>query len=58
MILSKFETMDTDFRVGVWSADAFFPAIDPSVWTLESETPAETDPETGYSYTFAVYIRK
>ena len=39
-------------------ADAFFPAIDPSVWTLQSETPAETDPETGYSYTFSVYVGK
>lgn len=48
----------THVHTSVPDADAFFPAIDPSIWTKESETPAETDPENGLSYTFAVYRRK
>lgn len=48
----------THVRTSVPDADAFFPAIDPAVWTLESETPAEVDPENGLQYSFAVYSRK
>lgn len=48
----------THVHTSVPDADAFFPAIDPAVWTLQSETPTETDPENGLQYSFAVYIRK
>lgn len=48
----------THVHTSVTDADAFFPAIDPAVWTLQSETPPETDPETGLQYSFAVYVRK
>lgn len=48
----------THVRTSVPDADAFFPAIDPAVWTLESETPAEVDTENGLQYSFAVYSRK
>jgi len=48
----------THVHTSVPDADAFFPTIDPSVWTLQSETPPETDPENGLQYSFAVYIRK
>lgn len=48
----------THVHTSVTDADAFFPAIDPAVWTLQSETPPETDPENGLQYSFAVYVRK
>ena len=48
----------THVRTSVPDADAFFPTIDPAVWALESETPAEVDPENGLQYSFAVYSRK
>lgn len=51
----------THVHTSVPDADAFFPAIDPAVWTLQSETPPETDetdPKNGLQYSFAVYIRK
>lgn len=48
----------TQVHTSVPDADAFFPAIDPAVWTLQSETPPETDPENGLQYSFAVYVRK
>lgn len=48
----------THVHTSVPDADAFFPTIDPAVWTLQSETPSETDPETGLQYSFAVYVRK
>lgn len=48
----------THVHTSVPDADAFFPAIDPVVWTLQSETPPETDPENGLQYSFAVYVRK
>ena len=48
----------THVHTSVPDADAFFPAIDPGVWTLQSETPPETDPENGLQYSFAVYVRK
>lgn len=48
----------THVHTSVPDADAFFPTIDPAVWTLQSETPPETDPENGLQYSFAVYIRK
>lgn len=48
----------THVHTSVPDADVFFPAIDPAVWTLQSETPPETDPENGLQYSFAVYVRK
>lgn len=48
----------THVHTSVPDADAFFPAIDLAVWTLQSETPTETDPENGLQYSFAVYVRK
>lgn len=48
----------THVHTSVPDADAFFPAIAPAVWTLQSETPPETDPENGLQYSFAVYVRK
>lgn len=48
----------THVHTSVPDADAFFPAIDPAVWTLQSETPPETDPENGLQYSFAVHVRK
>lgn len=48
----------THVHTSVPDVDAFFPAIDPAVWTLQSETPTETDPENGLQYSFAVYVRK
>lgn len=48
----------THVHTSVPDADAFFPIIDPAVWTLQSETPPETDPENGLQYSFAVYVRK
>lgn len=48
----------THVHTSVPDADAFFPAIDPAVWTLQSETTPETDPENGLQYSFAVYVRK
>lgn len=48
----------TNVHTSVPDADAFFPTIDPAVWTLQSETPPETDPENGLQYSFAVYVRK
>lgn len=48
----------THVHTSVLDADAFFPAIDPAVWKLQSETPPETDPENGLQYSFAVYVRK
>ena len=48
----------THVHTSVPDADAFFPAIDPVVWTLQSETHPETDPENGLQYSFAVYVRK
>lgn len=48
----------THVHTSVPDADAFFPAIDPAIWTLQSETPPETDPENGLQYSFAVYVRK
>ena len=36
-------------------ADSFFPAIDKSVWSLESTSELHTDPKTGVTFTFEVY---
>lgn len=38
-------------------ADAFFPEIDPEVWTEVSRSETHTDPDSGYTFEFAVYER-
>ena len=48
----------THVHTVIEDADTFFPAIDPAIWMMESETPAATDPETGYAYEFKVYKRR
>ena len=47
----------THVHTAVEDADAFFPEIDPSVWTVESKSETHTDPETGYSFEFVVYVK-
>ena len=39
-------------------ADTFFPAIDPSIWSVAERSELLTDPETGYTFEFVVYQRK
>lgn len=49
----------THVHTEIADADTFFPAIDPAEWERESfVTPEQPDPETGYSYEFAVYRRR
>ena len=48
----------THVHAVIKDADTFFPAIDPAIWKVESETPTATDPETGYTYEFRVYTRR
>lgn len=39
-------------------ADTFFPAIDPSVWQLETTEEHTADENNPYDYTFALYNKK
>lgn len=48
----------THVHTAVEDADAFFPEIDSSVWTVESKSETHTDPETGYSFEFVVYVKR
>ena len=48
----------THVHTVVKDADVFFPAIDPEVWKIESKSETHTDPETGFTFEFAVYVRK
>lgn len=48
----------THVHTAVEDADAFFPEIDPAVWTVESKSETHTDPETGYSFEFVVYMKR
>lgn len=48
----------THVHTAVEDADAFFPEIDSSVWTAESKSETHTDPETGYSFEFVVYVKR
>lgn len=38
-------------------ADRFFPAIDETVWSLESASELHTDPKTGVKFTFEIWNR-
>lgn len=48
----------THVHTTIEEADAFFPEIDPAVWRQESISETYTDAETGYTFEFAVYVRK
>ena len=48
----------THVHTTIEDADTFFPLIDPAIWKVESTTPVETDPQTGFGYEFTIYARK
>ena len=48
----------THVHTTVPDADIHFPPIDPAIWQAVSQSPAETDPATGLSYTYTTYSRK
>ncbi len=48
----------THVHTTVPDADTHFPPIDPAIWQAVSQSPAETDPATGLSYTYTTYSRK
>lgn len=48
----------THVHTVVEDADTFFPEIDPEVWEIDSASPMQTDPETGYTFHFTVYRRR
>ena len=48
----------THVHATVPEADTFFPEIDPLLWERESTSETHTDPETGYTFEFAVYRRR
>ncbi len=48
----------THVHATIEDADTYFPAIDPAIWEVESSTPENTDPETGFRYEFRVYRRR
>lgn len=48
----------THVHTTIPEADAFFPEIDPELWTEESRSETITDEETGYSFEFTVYVRR
>lgn len=45
----------TKVKVEIPDADTFFPEVDYSQWTVESESEVKTDPETGYEFQFVIY---
>ncbi len=48
----------THVHTVIEDADAFFPAVDPQVWQVESRSELYNDEESGYDYEFVVYSRK
>ena len=48
----------THVHATVPEADTFFPEIDPAVWEKESVSPTHRDPETGYTFEFAIYKKR
>lgn len=48
----------TRFDRTVDDADCFFPAIDPSDWTVTEKSDTETDPKSGVNYHFETLERK
>lgn len=47
----------THVHTVIEDADTFFPAIDPSVWSVAERSELFTDPETGYTFEFVEYKR-
>ena len=48
----------THINASVPGADAFFPALGPTVWIKESESDPQVDPENNISFSFAIYRRR
>ena len=48
----------THVHTVVKDADAFFPQINPALWTVESRSQTFTDEGTGFDFEFVVYVRK
>lgn len=48
----------THVHTDVDGADAFFPQIDPELWTVQSHSETFTDPESGYRFEFVIYAKK
>ncbi|MBQ0128096.1 MAG: dihydrofolate reductase [Bacteroidales bacterium] len=48
----------THVHASIPEADAFFPAIDPEIWKVESRSAVYKDKECGYEFQFFVYTRK
>ena len=48
----------THVHTVIEDADTFFPAIDPTVWSVAERSELQTDPETGYTFEFIEYLRK
>lgn len=47
----------THVHTTIPAADAFFPKIDPEIWHVDSASELFTDPASGLSYDFRVYLR-
>ncbi|MBO4670831.1 MAG: dihydrofolate reductase [Bacteroidales bacterium] len=47
----------THVHTKVSGADAYFPEIDSEIWHLDSSSELFTDPASGLSYEFRVYVR-
>lgn len=47
----------THVHATIEDADTYFPVIDPCIWEVESTTPRQKDPETGYEFEFTIYKR-
>ena len=48
----------THVHTVIEDADTFFPAIDPSVWTVAERSELQTDPETCYTFEFVKYVKR
>ena len=48
----------THVHTVIEDADTFFPAIDPSVWSVADRSELQSDPETGYSFEFVDYVKR
>ena len=47
----------THVHTVVEDADVFFPEIDPAIWRCAAASETHTDPETGLTFEFRVYVR-
>ena len=48
----------THVHTVIEDADTFFPAIDPTVWSVVDRSELQTDPETGYTFEFVEYVKR